>query len=115
MVWDNVAAMPVTAFDHWWTQQIDGKTRNMVRRSEKKGLVLREVVFDDTIVRGIWETYNECPVRQGRPFPHYGIDIAPVRQMSETFLDSAFLSARSLERSWWWGPNQLATATSRPS
>jgi hypothetical protein len=61
----------------------------MVRRSEKKGLVVREVAFDDALVRGIWEIYNECPVRQGRPFPHYGKDIAAVRQMSETFLDSS--------------------------
>jgi hypothetical protein len=94
MEWDNVAAMPISTFEHWWTQQISGKTRNMVRRSEKKGLIVREVAFDDALVRGIWEIYNECPVRQGRPFPHYGKDIEAVRQMSATFLDSsAFVGA----------------------
>jgi hypothetical protein len=86
---DNVAAMPVSTFEHWWTWQINGKTRNMIRRSAKKGLELREVAFDDALVRGIWEIYNECPVRQGRPFPHYGKDINAVRQMSSTFLDSS--------------------------
>ena len=70
MEWDNVAAIPVSTFEHWWTRQIDGKTRNMVRRSEKKGLVFREVAFDDALVRGIWEIYNECPVRQGRRQRH---------------------------------------------
>jgi len=89
MEWDNVAAIPISTFEHWWTRQIDGKTRNMVRRSEKKGLVIREVAFDDALVKGIWEIYNECPVRQGRPFPHYGKDIEAVRQMSGTFLDSS--------------------------
>ena len=89
MEWDNVAAMPISTFEHWWTQQISGKTRNMVRRSEKKGLIVREVAFDDALVKGIWEIYNECPVRQGRPFPHYGKDIEAVRQMSATFLDSS--------------------------
>ena len=89
MEWDNVAAMPVSTFEYWWMRQIDGKTRNMVRRSKKKGLVFREVAFDDALVRGIWEIYNECPVRQGRPFPHYGKDIEAVRQMSGTFLDSS--------------------------
>ena len=99
MEWDNVAAMPVSTFEHWWTRQIDGKTRNMVRRSEKKGLVFREVAFDDALVRGIWEIYNECPVRQGRPFPHYGKDIEAVQQMSGTFLDSSiFIGAFFGER-----------------
>jgi hypothetical protein len=94
MEWDNVAALPVSTFQHWWTRQIDGKTRNMVRRSEKKGLVFREVAFDDALVRGIWEIYNESPIRQGRTFPHYGKDIEAVRQMSATFLDlSVFIGA----------------------
>lgn len=89
MEWDNLAALPVTTFEHWWNRQIHGKTRNMVRRSEKKGLILREVAFDDALVRGIWEIYNECPVRQGKPFPHYGKDVGAVRQMSGTYLDSS--------------------------
>lgn len=89
MEWDNVAALPVSTFEHWWTKQIDGKTRNMARRAEKKGVVVREVPFDDALARGIWEIYNECPVRQGRPFQHYGKDIEAVHRMSATFLDSS--------------------------
>ena len=61
----------------------------MVRRAEKKGLVVREAPFDDNLVRGIWEVYNECPVRQGRPFPHYGKDLETVRKMKATFLESS--------------------------
>jgi len=52
-LWDNFAAVPISTFDQWWTKQIDGKTRNMVRRSEKKGVVCREVPFDDSLVEGI--------------------------------------------------------------
>ena len=97
--WDNVAALPVSTFDHWWTRQIDGKTRNMARRAEKKGIVVREVPFDDAFARGIWEIYNECPVRQGRPFPHYGKDLESVRKMSVTFMDtSIFIGAFSGEQ-----------------
>jgi hypothetical protein len=92
--WDNVAALPVSTFEHWWTRQIDGKTRNMVRRAEKKGVVVREVPFDDPLVRGIWEIYNECPMRQGRPFPHYGKDVETVRKISATFPEtSTFIGA----------------------
>lgn len=92
--WDNVAALPVSTFEQWWTQQIDGKTRNMVRRAEKKGVVVREVPFDDSLVRGIWEIYNECPLRQGRPFPYYGKDVETVRRISATFPEtSTFIGA----------------------
>jgi len=91
---DNLAVLPVSTFDHWWTRQVDAKTRNMVRRAEKKGVVVREVPFDDNLVRGIWEVYNECPVRQGRPFPHYGKDLETVRRMKATFLEtSIFIGA----------------------
>lgn len=93
-IWDNVAALQITTFDNWWTKQIDGKTRNMARRGEKKGMVVREVPFDEALVNGIWEIYNECPVRQGRPFPHYGRTLEEVRDISATFLDcSIFVGA----------------------
>jgi hypothetical protein len=94
MEWDNLAALPVSTFEQWWAKQIDGKTRNMVRRAEKKGLTVREVPFDEALARGIWEIYNECPVRQGRRFAHYGKDLDAVRTMSATFLEtSVFIGA----------------------
>ena len=88
--WDNVAGLPVSTFENWWKRQIDGKTRNMVRRAEKKGVVIREVPFDDVLVRGIWEIYNECPIRQGRRFLHYGKDLETVHRVSATFLERSF-------------------------
>jgi hypothetical protein len=91
---DNLAALPISTYDQWFTSQIDGKTRNMVRRAEKKGVVVREVPFDDALVRGISAIYNESPVRQGRPFWHYQKDIELVRQENQTFLDrSTFIAA----------------------
>jgi len=70
MEWDNLAALPVSTFDAWWTQQIGFKARNKAKQAEKKGVTLREVPFDDALVHGIWRIYNECPVRQGKPFRH---------------------------------------------
>jgi hypothetical protein len=94
MEWDNLAALQVTTFDHWWTKQINNKTRNMVRRAEKNGVSVREVPFDDALVHGIWTIYNEVPTRQGKPFPHYGKDIETVRKMSATFPEqSTFIGA----------------------
>jgi hypothetical protein len=87
MEWDNLAVLPVSTFDHWWTHQIRSFPRNRARQAEKKGVVLREVPFDEILVRGILEVYNECPVRQGRPFTHFGKDIETVRRETATFLD----------------------------
>ena len=89
MEWDNLAVLPVTTFDHWWTQQIGFKARNKAKQAHKKGVVVREIPFDEGLVKGIWEVYNECPVRQGTRFTHYGKDIEAVRRLSATFLDSS--------------------------
>jgi hypothetical protein len=89
MEWDNLAALPITTFDHWWNKQIDGKTRNRARQADKKRIVIREAAFDETLVRGIWGIYNECPVRQGRRFKHFGKDLDAVYAMEATYLDSS--------------------------
>jgi hypothetical protein len=87
MEWDNLAVLSVSSFDGYWTNQIDNKTRNMVRRAQKNGVVTRELAFGDTLVRGIWEINNECPIRQGKRFPHYGMSLERVREYAGTFLD----------------------------
>jgi hypothetical protein len=87
---DNLAALPISTFDHWWTKQIDGKTRNMVRKAEKKEVVCREAALDEEFLRGIWEIYNECPIRQGKPFSHYGKDLDTLRREESTYLDCSF-------------------------
>ncbi len=97
MEWDNFAALPVSTFDHWWTQQLGFKARNKAKQAEKKGVTVREVAFDDNFVRGIWEIYNECPVRQGRLFTHYGKDIAIVLKEEATFLDSSIFIGAFLD------------------
>ena len=65
MEWDNLAVLPISTFDHWWSQQIGFKARNKAKQAEKKGAVIREVPFGDSLVRGIWEIYNETPIRGG--------------------------------------------------
>jgi hypothetical protein len=94
MEWDNFAAVPISTFDNWWNKQIGFKARNKAKQAGKKGVKIREVPFDEALVRGIWEIYNECPVRQGRRFPHYGKDLETVHRDAATYLDSSqFLGA----------------------
>src|ERR1051326_7107591 len=94
MEWDNLAALPVTTFDHWWTKQIGFKARNKAKQAEKNGVIVREVPFDNVLVHGIWEVYNETPIRQGRKYPHYGKDLETVYREEATHLDkSIFIGA----------------------
>jgi hypothetical protein len=97
--WDNFAALPVQTFEHWWTSQIDNKTRNMVRKGEKKGLIVKEVPFDRQLLSGIHEIYNETPIRQGRPFVHYGKSLETIEREHATFVDqSVFIGAFLADR-----------------
>jgi hypothetical protein len=89
MEWDNLAVLPVSTFDEWWNKQIGFKARNKAKQAQKKGVVVREAAFDEDLVRGIWEIYNETPVRQGRKFPHFGKTLDEVRKMSATFPESS--------------------------
>jgi hypothetical protein len=88
--WDNLAVLPVSTFDQWWNHQIRSFPRNRARQAEKKGVVLKEVPFGDSLVRGICEIYNECPIRQGKPFPYYGMSFERAREYAGTFLDRSF-------------------------
>lgn len=94
MEWDNMAALRVSTFDDWMTKQIDFKVRNKIRKATKNGVIVREAPFDEAFVQGIHAVYNESPIRQGKPFWHYGKDLETVRKMNATFMDrSIFIGA----------------------
>jgi len=91
---DNLAVLPVSTFEHWWTNQIRSFPRNRARQAEKRGVVLREVPYGETLVEGIAEIYNESPIRQGKPFPYYGMNRDQAREYAGTFLDrSVYIGA----------------------
>lgn len=93
-----IAVLPITTYEAWWKKQINDKTRNMVRKAHKSGVEVREVSFDDALIRGIQGIYDEAPLRQGNPFKHYGKDLATLRRDHESFLDrSQFVGAFSGE------------------
>ncbi len=83
---DPIAALPIGDYSHWWEKQIDGKTRNMVRRAEKKGVQVRLSDFDDKFVEGMTSIFNETPIRQGKHFWHYGKDRETVKREFSRYL-----------------------------
>ena len=83
---EAVAALPIESYSYWWDKQIDCKTRNMVRKSQKKGVTVRMVSFDDELIQGMTSIFNETPIRQGRRFLHYGKDFETVKREFSRFL-----------------------------
>src|SRR5260370_22677280 len=62
MEWDNFAAVHVSTFDHWWTQQIEAEVRRRVRKAEKKGVMVKEGAIFDNLRKRILLIYNEYPI-----------------------------------------------------
>lgn len=92
--WDEMACISVGTFQAWWESQIPKSTRKHIRRSQKLGVVTRIVPFDEALLRGIADIYNESPVRDGTPFLHYGKSMEDLKASHETFLDrSDFIGA----------------------
>lgn len=84
--WEEIAVLPVQSYEHWWTHQIKSRVRNQIRKAEKEGLVVKEVPYDDDFVKGMTAIFNESPVRQGRPFWHYGKSFETVKSQFSRFL-----------------------------
>jgi hypothetical protein len=95
MEWDNVAAIPLAGgFADWWENRLPQEARKNARRAVKRGVVTKVVALNDDLLRGIVEINNETPIRQGRPFYHYGKDFDRVKQDYSTMLDrSEFIGA----------------------
>jgi hypothetical protein len=94
MIWDNVAAIPITTFEDWWEKRLSQDTRRNVRLAAKRGLEVQAVTFSDELVRGLSEIYNETPFRNGRRFWHYGKDIETIKRENSTYSDrSEFIAA----------------------
>jgi hypothetical protein len=92
--WDQLAVLPITTYEEWWKRQINDKTRNMVRKAGKKGVVLMPFQLDEQAIRGIKAIYDESPIRQGKPFKHYGKDLQTLFREHATFIDrSEFIGA----------------------
>jgi hypothetical protein len=89
---DNVALLQVGTYEDWW-QAIGKKTRNMVRKAEKSGIKVEVVEPSEKLAEGIWQVYNETPIRQGRAFSHYGQTLDSVKAMVFSAQNSTFIGA----------------------
>jgi len=84
---DNFAVLKIHSFEQWWKNQIKNDVRRMVRKAEKKGVVVKVVSLDDELAVGIKSIYDELPLRQGKPFWYYNKDIAAVKSTNSSFIE----------------------------
>jgi hypothetical protein len=87
--WLPIAAIPISTYEDWWGKQINCKTRNMVRKSQKAGVTVAQVEFSDDFVRGVVEIYNQSPIRRGKRFRHFGKTFPTVKAELSVDLDEA--------------------------
>jgi hypothetical protein len=85
--WDSIAVIPVMSYSDWWTKRIQVKARQNVKRAARLGVVVRTFPYTDEFVRGIMSIYDETPVRQGRPFWHYGKSFEAVKRENSSYLE----------------------------
>lgn len=97
MEWDNYAVLKVSTFEDWMKHQVHPKVRTKIRKAEKNGVTAREMPFDDELIKGVHAIYNEAPIRQGRPFRHYGKDLDAVRKMTGTYPEESIFIGAFLE------------------
>lgn len=91
---DHLAVLRLSTYQHWFDKQIKFKPRNRLRKAWKSGIETRVLPFDDELLAGIMNIYNESPLRQGKRNYHYGKDFATVKREHATFLDrSEFIGA----------------------
>jgi hypothetical protein len=89
----SVAAVQLLSYEHWWAS-LPQETRKNVRRSLKRGVTISVESLTPKLVADIVALNNDCPIRQGIPFHHYGKTAEQVRRDQSTYLDrSEFICA----------------------
>ena len=93
MEMESIAVARIGNSKAWW-EGLPQESRKNVRRSQKRGVTIARQEFSEELIRGIAEVQNECPIRQGRQYPHYGKSFEQVKRDHSGFVDrSDFIGA----------------------
>jgi hypothetical protein len=85
MEWESVAVIHIASFKDWW-ESLPQETRKNVRRSQKRGVVVRTTEFNDDLLDGIRGVNDESPMRQGMPNAYYGKSREETRKLYGEFV-----------------------------
>jgi hypothetical protein len=84
--WDSIAAVPITNLKNWW-EGLPQESRKNVRRAEKRGVTVSIKPLDSRLVEDLMDLNNDSPLRQGKPFTHYGKTYDQVWRDQQSFRD----------------------------
>jgi len=83
--WESVAAIPLISFKQWW-EGLPQESRKNVRRSQKRGVVIRVEEFDEKLIEGIRGVNDDSPMRQGMKNAYFGLTADETRKRYDEFV-----------------------------
>ena len=83
--WESVAAIDLVSFKQWW-EGLPQETRKNVRRSQKRGVVVRTKEYDADLIRGIQGVNDDAPLRQGMRNAYYGRSFEETQKLYGEFV-----------------------------
>jgi hypothetical protein len=93
ITWDNLAVAEFGSYQEW-LHRINKGAKSSLKKSIRENVQTKLMEFDDTLIQGISAVYNDSPVRQGKSFWHYGIDLAAVKSENISYQErSVFIGA----------------------
>jgi Acetyltransferase (GNAT) domain len=85
MEWESVAAVHLVSFKEWW-ENLPQETRKNVRRSQKRGVVVRIKDLDDDLIEAIRGVNDDSPLRQGMRNAYYGRSFDETKKLYGEFM-----------------------------
>jgi hypothetical protein len=85
MEWESIAAIALVDFKQWW-EGLPQETRKNVRRSQKRGVLIKIKEFDEDLIEGIRAVNDDSPLRQGMKNAYYGLTPEETRKRYSEFV-----------------------------
>ena len=84
---DDIAAVHLDSYEHWFKKQISENARRGIKKALKEGVTIKNVHFDDEFIRGMVEIFNEEPLKQNKPNWNYGKSFETVKREFSKYLN----------------------------
>jgi hypothetical protein len=81
---DTRAELKLTSYALWWST-LDRKTKNMIRKSQRVGVIVQQVTPDEAFWEGVAGIYNEAPTKRGIKNTHYGDTPERVKEIYDKY------------------------------
>ena len=84
--YESIAVLNTSSYKDWAENRINQNTKRAIEKAKKKGIQVKVAKFDRSFIEGMIEIFNESPIRQNKPFWHYGKDYATIEREFSKYL-----------------------------